>query len=168
MRLLAEKLVELKMTDRVSTMTVQRSLKNERQPHLSKYWKIPPDGDAAFVAAMEDVLAVYQRPHDPRFPVVCLDESNKQLVGEVPAPIAAAPGRGRIVDHEYVRHGVATLFVEAQSWPDAAPARIGRGSSRPCWMSATRRRSRCAWWWTATHHFPVPPVWRRPQSTEPN
>jgi hypothetical protein len=70
------------------------------QPHLSKDWKIPPDGDAAFVAAMEDVLAVYQLPHDPRFPVVCMDESNKQLVGEVRAPIATAPGHGRILDHE--------------------------------------------------------------------
>ena len=49
---------------------------------------------------MEDVLAVYQLPHDPLFPVVCMDESNKQLVGEVHAPIAAAPGHGRILDHE--------------------------------------------------------------------
>jgi hypothetical protein len=84
------------------------------QPHLSKDWKIPPDGDAAFVAAMEDVLAVYQLPHDPRFPVVCMDESNKQLVGEVRVPIATAPGHGRILDHEYVRHGIATLFVEVE------------------------------------------------------
>lgn len=61
---------------------------------------------------MEDVLAVYRLPHDPRFPVICMDESNKQLVGEVQAPIPAAPGHGQIVDHEYVRHGVATLFVE--------------------------------------------------------
>lgn len=63
---------------------------------------------------MEDVLAVYQLPHDPLFPVVCMDESNKQLVGEVHAPIPAAPGHGRILDHEYVRHGVATLFVEIE------------------------------------------------------
>ena len=63
---------------------------------------------------MEDVLAVYQLPHDARFPVVCMDVSNKQLVGEVRAPIAAAPGHGRILDHEYVRHGVATLFVEVE------------------------------------------------------
>lgn len=48
-RLLANKLVELKIVEAVSTMTVQRSQKNEQRPHLSKYWKIPPDGDAAFV-----------------------------------------------------------------------------------------------------------------------
>ena len=63
---------------------------------------------------MEDVLAVYCLAHDPRFPVVCMDESSKQLVGEVRVPIPAAPGRAQIVDHEYVRHGVATLFVEVE------------------------------------------------------
>ena len=73
---------------------------------------------------MEDVLAVYQLPHDPLCPVVCMDESNKQLVGEVHAPIPTAPGHGRIVDHEYVRNGVATLFVEVE--PLAPPARHTR------------------------------------------
>jgi hypothetical protein len=63
---------------------------------------------------MEDVLAVYRLPHDPRFPVVCMDESNKQLVGEVHAPIPAAPGQGQILDHEYVRNGVAEIFVEVE------------------------------------------------------
>ena len=43
---------------------------------------IPPKANAAFVAAMEDVLAVYTRPHDPARPLVCLDETSKQLVGE--------------------------------------------------------------------------------------
>jgi len=85
------------------------------QPHLSKYWKIPPDEDAAFVAAMEDVLSVYRPPYNPIFPVICMDESSKQLVGDVRAPIPAAPGHRQIIDHEYVRHGVAMLFVEIES-----------------------------------------------------
>lgn len=59
-------------------------------------------------------MDVYQLPHDPHFPVVCMDESSKQLVGEVHAPIPAAPGHGQLVDHEYVRHGVAMLFVEIE------------------------------------------------------
>jgi len=63
---------------------------------------------------MEEVLTVYRLPHDPLFPVVCMDESSKQLVGEVYAPIPAASGHGQIIDHEYVRHGVATLFVEVE------------------------------------------------------
>ena len=51
---------------------------------------------------MEDVLDVYHAPYDPQFPLICMDESNKQLVGEVLAPIAPAPGHGQIIDHEYV------------------------------------------------------------------
>jgi hypothetical protein len=103
------------------------------QPHLSKYWKIPPDGDAAFVAAMEDGLAVYQLPHDPRFPVVCMDESNKQLVGEVRAPIATAPGQGRILDHEYVRQGIATLFVEVEPLAGRRHVEVTERRTRQDW-----------------------------------
>jgi hypothetical protein len=54
---------------------------------------IPPDARAAFVANMEDVLEVYQRPHDPQRPLVCLDETSKQLIVETRAPIPAKPGR---------------------------------------------------------------------------
>lgn len=81
---------------------------------MSKYWKIPPDGNASFVACMEDVLDVYHLPYEACFPVVCMDESNKQLIGEVHAPIPPAPGHGLIVDHEYVRHGTVQLFVEIE------------------------------------------------------
>ena len=63
---------------------------------------------------MEDALDVYQAPYDPQFPLVCMDESNKQLVGEVHAPLAAAPGHGQFNDHEYVRHGVAEIFLEVE------------------------------------------------------
>nr|WP_232767478.1 IS630 family transposase [Geminisphaera colitermitum] len=75
---------------------------------------MPPDNNAAFAAAMEDVLEVYRLPHDPRFPVVCMDESSKQMVGEVKPPIPAAPGHAQIIDHEYVRNGVARLLVEVE------------------------------------------------------
>ena len=63
---------------------------------------------------MEDVLDLYHAPYDPQFPLVCMDESNKQLVGEVHAPLAAAPGHGQINDHEYVRNGVAEIFLEVE------------------------------------------------------
>jgi hypothetical protein len=72
--------------------------KNELKPHLSKYWKIPPDQNASFVAAMEDILEVYSRPYDPKFPVVCMDESSIQLIGEVQDPIPAAPTRPPRID----------------------------------------------------------------------
>ena len=60
---------------------------------------------------MEDVLEVYQRPHDPQRPVVCLDETSKQMIKETRAPIPAAPGRKARHDYEYERNGVANLFM---------------------------------------------------------
>ncbi len=84
------------------------------RPHLSKYWKIPPEQNASFVAAMEDILEVYHRPYNPAFPVVCMDESTKQLIGEVAPPIAMTHNHCQLIDHEYVRNGVATIFVEVE------------------------------------------------------
>ena len=72
---------------------------------------IAPEANAAFVAAMEDVLEVYQRPHDPERPLVCLDETSKQLVIETRQPISAKPGKPARHDHEYERNGVANLFM---------------------------------------------------------
>jgi len=60
---------------------------------------------------MEDVLEVYKRPYDPKRPVVCLDETSKQLIGEVRTPVPAAPGQVAHYDSEYVRKGVANLFM---------------------------------------------------------
>jgi transposase len=60
---------------------------------------------------MEDVLAVYTRSHDPRYPQVCMDETNKQLTKEVRTPIPAAPGRIARYDSEYERNGVANIFL---------------------------------------------------------
>ena len=60
---------------------------------------------------MEDVLEVYQRPRDPAFPVVCLDETSKQLIAETRVPITAKPGRTVRYDYEYRRNGTANLFM---------------------------------------------------------
>jgi hypothetical protein len=72
---------------------------------------IAPDASAAFVANMEDVLEVYQRPRDSERPVVCLDETSKQMIVETREPIAAKPGRKARHDYEYARNGVANLFM---------------------------------------------------------
>ena len=72
---------------------------------------IAPQACAAFVANMEDVLEVYQRPRDPQRPVVCLDETSKQMIAETRAPIPATPGRKARHDYEYERKGVANLFM---------------------------------------------------------
>jgi len=63
---------------------------------------------------MEDVLEVYHRPYNPDYPVVCMDESSKQLIGEVTEPIPAAPGHPLLKDDEYVRNGVAEIFLEVE------------------------------------------------------
>jgi len=60
---------------------------------------------------MEDVLEVYHRDYDPERPVVCLDETSKQLVGETRVPVPAAPGQPLRVDYEYERKGVVNLFM---------------------------------------------------------
>ena len=60
---------------------------------------------------MEDVLEVYQRPHDPDRPVVCLDETTKQLIKETRTPIPARPGQPARHDYEYERNGTANLFM---------------------------------------------------------
>jgi hypothetical protein len=60
---------------------------------------------------MEDVLEVYQRPHDPERPLVCVDETSKQLIAETRVPIAAKPGRAVRYDYEYRRNGTANLFM---------------------------------------------------------
>lgn len=72
---------------------------------------IPPKANAAFVAAMEDVLDLYTRPHDPARPLVCLDETSKQLTIETRAPIPMRPGQPARSDYEYERNGVASLFM---------------------------------------------------------
>ena len=72
---------------------------------------IPPKANSAFVAAMEDVLEVYHRPHDPDYPLVCVDESSKQLIEETRTPIPMKPGQPARYDYEYERNGTANLFM---------------------------------------------------------
>jgi hypothetical protein len=60
---------------------------------------------------MEDVIEVYHRPHDPDYPVVCLDETSKQLIAETRVPIPAKPGQPARHDYEYERNGTANLFM---------------------------------------------------------
>ena len=60
---------------------------------------------------MEDVLEVYHRPHDPEYPLVCVDETSKQLISETRIPIKAKPGQPARHDYEYERNGTANLFM---------------------------------------------------------
>jgi hypothetical protein len=118
LRLLENKVVELGIVERASDSTIYLTLKKNRlKPHRRQCWVIPPKANSAFVAAMEDVLAVYMRPHDPDRVLVCLDETSKRLIAETRVPIPMKPGRAARVDYEYERNGTmrASLVVKCQS-----------------------------------------------------
>lgn len=76
-----------------------------------EYWVIPPEANAEFVASMEEVLDVYERPYDPKVPVVCMDEQPVQLTREVRPPVEATQDHPKRIDYEYERAGTASLFV---------------------------------------------------------
>jgi len=82
-------------------------------------WCIPSQGNGAFVCQMEQVLEVYKRAYDPRFPVVCMDETTKQCTREVRESIKAKPGCPERYDVEYERNGVGHLILfysPLQNW----------------------------------------------------
>ena len=81
---------------------------------MKKGWCLPGAPSADYVAAMEDVLDVYHRPYDPQRPVVCMDESNKQLIAEVREPLPPKPGVIAKQDSEYERRGTANIFLAVE------------------------------------------------------
>ena len=72
---------------------------------------IPPRENSHFVAAMEQVLDVYKRPYNKARPVVCMDETPKQLIKEVRKSLPIRPGFEKRVDYEYSRSGVCNVFM---------------------------------------------------------
>jgi DDE superfamily endonuclease len=75
---------------------------------------LPTGPSAEFVAAMEDVLEVYHRPHDPSRPMVCMDECSKQLIAEVRDPLPPRPGDVAKYDSAYERRGTANMFMAVE------------------------------------------------------
>jgi len=82
---------------------------------------------------MEDILAVYARPYNEKSPVVCMDESSIQLIGEVQDPIPAAPGHPELLDDEYVRNGVASIFLEVEPLGGKRKVKITERRTRIDW-----------------------------------
>jgi len=82
---------------------------------------------------MEDVLEVYHLPYDPDYPVICMDESSKQLIGEVREPVPCAPGRPARMDDEYVRNGVAEIFMEVEPLSGKRHVAITERRTRKDW-----------------------------------
>src|SRR5215210_2938755 len=87
---------------------------------------------------MEDVLEVYHRPYDPRFPQVCMDETSKQLVGETRTPLPMTAGRPARIDYEYERHGVRNLFLFVEPLAGQRLVRVTERRTKRDWAEAMR------------------------------
>ena len=112
LQLLADRLVQLEVVDSISKETVRTTLKkNELKPWLRKQWCIPPEQNASFVWRMEDVLSVYTRPYHLLRPMICMDETSKQLIAETRIPLEVEVGKVQRYDYEYERNGVCNLFM---------------------------------------------------------
>jgi hypothetical protein len=103
------------------------------KPWRKQMWCIPPERNAEFVCAMENVLEVYHRRYDPKRPMVCMDETSKQLVTETRVPQPPGPGQPQRFDYEYTRNGTANVFMFCE--PLAGRRRV----------AVTNRRTRCDW-----------------------
>jgi transposase len=109
--LLAGEMVRLTSHETLSGDTVGRRLSEmDLKPWLQKMWCVPKV-DGEYVARMEDVLELYAEAPDPLRPVVCFDETPRQLIGEARIPVRAEPGKLARVDYEYVRNGTANVFM---------------------------------------------------------
>ncbi len=84
------------------------------KPWKKQQWVIPPERNGEFVASMEQVLDIYKRPYDPQRPVVCMDESPRQLIRETQPPLPASCGVAERVDYEYERCGVCNVFMAVE------------------------------------------------------
>lgn len=87
---------------------------------------------------MEDVLEVYQRPYDPRFPQVCLDELSTQLLADKRPPQPPAPGRVAREDYEYAREGVANVFLCCEPLRGWRSAAVTERRTRQDWAQAVK------------------------------
>jgi len=111
LELLADEMVRLTAHETISSETIRRRLgEMDIKPWQKKMWCIPKV-DGEFAARMEDVLALYAEPADARRPVVCFDETPRQLIGEARVPTRAEPGKRARYDYEYVRNGTANVFM---------------------------------------------------------
>lgn len=107
--------------------------KNELKPWLKKSFCIPPEANAEFVYHLEDVLEVYHRPYDPRFPKICMDEGSKPLLAHTRKPIEMEAGEPERVDYEYERKGVCSVFLAMEPETGACQVRVSKQRTKQDW-----------------------------------
>ena len=103
------------------------------KPWKREQWVIPPEQNGDFVAQMEQVLDVYKRPYDAQFPVVCMDESPRQLIRETRTPQPARPGAAARYDYEYERCGVCNVFMAVEPLAGQRLTRVTERKTRTDW-----------------------------------
>jgi len=116
-----------------------RVKKSNLAPWIVKTWCFPKENSHEFVWRMEDVLSVYELPYDPDFPVVCMDESSKQLIGEITPPTAVEAGRPRREDYEYVRCGTSNQFMFCEPLRGWRHVEVTATRTMQDWAGAIRR-----------------------------
>ena len=94
---------------------------------------IAPEASAEFVANMERVLDVYRRPYDEAHPVVCMDETPRQLIGQTRQPIAATPGQSEREDYEYQRLGVCNVFMACEPLAGRRLTKVSERRTKTDW-----------------------------------
>jgi hypothetical protein len=99
---------------------------------------IPPKASGEFVAAMEQVLDVCSRPHDPAHPVVCMDETPRQSISQVRLPLEAEPGRPAREDYEYARRGSCNVFMACEPLAGRRMVRVTERRTRADWAHFVR------------------------------
>lgn len=92
---------------------------------------------------MEQVLDVYKRPYDVRFPVICMDESPRQLIDEVKIPVPCAPGRSVRHDYEYKRCGTCNIFMGNEPLAGRRMVEITEQKTRIDWAIFIEKIATC-------------------------
>ena len=103
------------------------------KPWKRRQWVIPPTENGEFVARMEQVLDVYKRPYDSLHPVVCMDESPRQLIRETRLPLPAGPGVVARHDYEYERCGVCNIFLAVEPLAGKRVVEVGERRTKQDW-----------------------------------
>lgn len=104
-----------------------------------KGWVIPPHQSSEFVANMEKVLDIYKKPYNKDFPVVCMDESPKQLIAEGKPTLPMKSGQDRKVDYEYIRHGVVNIFMANEPLKGIRMVEVTEFKTKKDWAKFVKR-----------------------------
>jgi hypothetical protein len=115
--------------------------KNERTPWLIQQWRIPPKQSSEFVYRREDVLAVYTRPYDPKYPQGCMDEKSLQLLAAPRASLSPKPKQVAKQDYQDQRQGTANVLMCFESLAGRRPVKVTTQRTQRDWAECSRDRA---------------------------